>query len=127
MNMDKRPVEGMCMDCKYYYDEEIPDTVGCGECRYGPPAAMPIFGRGVYHESAFPLVSEYEWCWRFEEKPHYGSDLILTWLAVEIIILTNHGEYSDGKNDYERGKIMQCKELMKKIRECIKGNKDGIS
>lgn len=67
--MDRAKTVGMCMDCKFYFDDEIPDTVGCGECRYGPPTAMPIFGKlGEYHERAFPLVSEYDWCWRFENK-----------------------------------------------------------
>ena len=67
--IDKRPVQGQCSECKYYYDREIPPTVGCGECRYGPPTALPIFtARQVYHDAAFPLVSEYEWCWRFEKK-----------------------------------------------------------
>lgn len=117
MNMDKRPIDGMCIECKYYYDEEIPDTVGCGECRYGPPTAMPIFGQGVYHSSAFPLVSEYEWCWRFERKPHYEADKIVTWLTVEIITLTDHGKYPDGATEYENGKIMQCKELIKRIQK----------
>lgn len=70
MNMDDRPVDGMCCDCKFYYDEDIPDTVGCGECRYGPPTALPISGRmEMYHGRAFPLVSEYDWCWQFEKKP----------------------------------------------------------
>lgn len=73
--MDNRPKEvGMCMDCKYYFDKDIPDSVGCGECRYGPPTAMPIFGHGYYHDRAFPLVSEYEWCWRFEDKSLGGGD-----------------------------------------------------
>jgi hypothetical protein len=121
MNMDKRPVEGMCIDCKYYYDEDIPDTVGCGECRYGPPTAMPIFGKGDYHAEAFPLVSEYEWCWKFEKKPDYYADLIAKWLMVEIITLTNKGEYPNGASDYENGKIMQCKELLKRIQKDIKG------
>jgi len=65
--MDKRPVDVYCMDCMFYFDEEIPDTVGCGECRYGPPTALPIFGHGYYHSRAFPLVSEYDWCWRYQE------------------------------------------------------------
>jgi hypothetical protein len=69
MNIDKRPINGMCSDCQYYYDEDIPDTVGCGECRYGPPSAMPISMRmSMYHDRAFPLVSEYDWCWRFKNK-----------------------------------------------------------
>jgi hypothetical protein len=120
MNIDKRPVDDMCIDCKYYYDEDIPDTVGCGECRYGPPTAMPIFGQGVYHSSAFPLVSEYEWCWRFEKKPYYYADLIANWLMVEIITLTNRGEYPNGTNAIEHGRILQCKELMKRIMKDIK-------
>lgn len=57
-----------CMDCKYYYDDETPVTVGCGECRYGPPTALPILGPVAYHHRAFPLVSEYDWCWRFVSK-----------------------------------------------------------
>lgn len=124
MNMDKRPIEGMCIDCKYYYDEDIPDTCGCGECRYGPPAAMPIFGKGDYHARAFPLVSEYDWCWKFEKKLHYEADLVINWLIVEIITLTNHGAYPNGRTDYENGKIMQCKELMKRIQKDIKKSGD---
>lgn len=127
MNMDKRPVEGMCIDCKYYYDEDIPDTCGSGECRYGPPTAMPIFGQGCYHSGAFPMVSEYDWCWKFEIKPHYEADLILKLLTIEIMTLTNRGEYPDGATDYENGKIMQCKELMKRIQKDIKGKKDAVS
>ena len=58
-----------CMNCKFYYDDEIPDTVGCGECRYGPPTALPIFGKyEAYHNRAFPLVSEFDWCWRYIVK-----------------------------------------------------------
>lgn len=68
MKIDKRPVEGMCCECRFYYDGFIPDTVGCGECRFGPPTAMPIImpSPPPYHSAAFPLVSEYDWCWRFE-------------------------------------------------------------
>jgi len=124
MNMDKRPVEGMCIDCKYYYDEDIPDTVGCGECRYGPPTAMPIFGKGAYHDEAFPLVSEYDWCWRFEKKPHYDADLISNWLMVEIITLTKRGECPTGVTSIEHGRILQCKELMKRIQKDIKKSGD---
>jgi len=69
MNIDDRSVDGACMDCKFYYDEHIPDTVGCGECRFGPPTATPHFGAGVYYMAAFPVISEYDWCWRFERKP----------------------------------------------------------
>lgn len=54
-------IEKNCYDCKFYDDSNIPVTVGCGECRYGPPTAtLAIFGR------AFPIVSECDWCWRFE-------------------------------------------------------------
>jgi hypothetical protein len=67
MSMSERPINGSCRRCKFYYDEDIPDTVGCGECRYVPPSAMPISMRmSMYHDRAFPLVSEYDWCWRFE-------------------------------------------------------------
>ena len=121
MNMDKRPVDGICIDCKYYYDEEIPDTVGCGECRYGPPTAMPIFGKGDYHAEAFPLVSEYDWCWKFEKKPHYEADKIMTWCMVSIIAMTEHGKYPNGKNDCERGHIERCKVLIDRIKKDIKG------
>jgi hypothetical protein len=68
MKLDKRSVEGMCFDCKFWYTENTPITTGCGECRYGPPTALPIFGRFDNHTAAFPYVSEYEWCWRFERK-----------------------------------------------------------
>jgi hypothetical protein len=67
MNIDDRSVDGACMDCKFYYDEHLPD-IGCGECRFGPPTAMPHFGAGVYYMAAFPVTSEYGWCWRFERK-----------------------------------------------------------
>lgn len=69
MNMDKRPVNGMCLDCKYYYDEELPD-IGCGECRYGPPTAIKSEASIVngYYSAHYPLVSEYGWCWKFTQK-----------------------------------------------------------
>ena len=68
MTTDNRPIEVYCMECKFYYDNEIPPGCGCGECRYGPPTALPRFEGNTYHNKAFPLVSEYEWCWRFEKK-----------------------------------------------------------
>lgn len=72
MSMDERSVNGMCIECKYYYDKEIPDTVGCGECRYGPPTATKNDASVMtgYYPAHFPLVSEYEWCWKFEHKPN---------------------------------------------------------
>ena len=125
--MDKRPVDNMCAECKYYYDEDTPDTCGSGECRYGPPTAMPIFGQGSYHSGAFPMVSEYDWCWKFEKKPHYEADLILNWLMVDIITLTNRGEHPDGSNGFEHGRLMQCRELIKRIQKDIKGREDAVS
>lgn len=74
MNMDERPVEGMCIDCRFYHDKNITDTVGCGECRFGPLTALPIFGRDAYHTRAFPLVSEYDWRWKFEKKEHIKGE-----------------------------------------------------
>ena len=127
MNMDKRPVDNMCAECKYYYDEDTPDTCGSGECRYGPPTAMPIFGQGSYHSGAFPMVSEYDWCWKFEKKPHYEADLVLNWLMVEIITLTNRGNSPNGIDEYERGKIEQCKELFDRIMKEIKGKEDAVT
>ncbi len=59
---------GECMDCKFYYDDRIPDTVGCGECRYGPPTAIYEGHTSPYASAVFPLVSEYGWCGRFEQK-----------------------------------------------------------
>jgi hypothetical protein len=59
---------GECMDCKFYYDDKIPITVGCGECRYGPPTAIDPLGHGTYFGGHFPVVSECEWCGRFEQK-----------------------------------------------------------
>lgn len=123
MNIDERPVEGMCMDCKFYYDKDVPNTCGSGECRHGSPTAMPIFGQGSYHARAFPLVSEYDWCWRFERQSHYEADLIINWLAVEIITLSHGGKYPDGETDYEKGEIMQCKTLINRIKKDLKGVK----
>lgn len=122
MNMDERSVDGMCIDCKYYYDKDVPDTIGCGECRYGPPTAMPIFGQGVYHSSAFPLVSEYGWCWRFEKRPHYEAEKIMTWCMVSIIDMTENGKCPNGKNEYERGQIKRCKVLIDRIKKDIIDN-----
>jgi len=121
MSVDKRPVDSMCIDCKYYYDEDVPDTCGCGECRYGPPTALPIFGKGDYHAKAFPLVSEYEWCWRFERKCHYEAEKIMTWCMVSLIALTDNGKYPNGKNDCEKGHIERCKVLIERINTEIKG------
>lgn len=67
---DERPIQGQCSDCRFYFDKETPETVGCGECRFGPPTALPIFERGAYHMAAFPLVSEYGWCWKFTQKEY---------------------------------------------------------
>jgi Zn finger protein HypA/HybF involved in hydrogenase expression len=70
MSMDHRPVDGMCMDCKYYYDGRVPDSIGCGECRYGPPSAIKHESSIIngYYSGKFPLVSEYEWCWKFTQR-----------------------------------------------------------
>ena len=66
MYLNKRRADGQCSDCMFYYDEETFVTTGCGECRYGPPTAMPIFNKhDEYHMGQFPVVSEYDWCWRF--------------------------------------------------------------
>ena len=73
MQIDKRTVEGSCYECMFYYDADTPDTCGCGECRFGPPTALPIFGRGDYNHAAFPLVSEYDWCWRFVKKVYTAT------------------------------------------------------
>lgn len=67
VKMDKRFVDGMCMDCKFYYDEELPQ-IGCGECRCNPPTPMYDGRHSPYAMGVFPVIGEYGWCFKFEEK-----------------------------------------------------------
>lgn len=55
-----------CHTCKYW--DGVGDggiswgMNGCGYCRHGPPTA------GCKNQvSAFPITSEYEWCWKWRK------------------------------------------------------------
>jgi hypothetical protein len=65
------PSKDTCNDCKWWYPvtpfgDDLTDT-GCGECRYGPPTAIEV-QHTTRFSSAFPIVSEYDWCGRFERR-----------------------------------------------------------
>lgn len=57
-----------CSDCKFYHDEDVPDTIGCGECICNPPTAIEPHGGNTHYMGHFPLVSEYMSCGKFEMK-----------------------------------------------------------
>jgi hypothetical protein len=110
--MDKRPIDGICIKCEYYYDKEVPDTIGCGECRFGPPTAQPLFNRAVYHDGAFPLVSEYDWCWRFDSKkptelivPHFNNRYFINFCKMvedELAMMYSFCNDADKTQDEEK-------------------------
>ena len=47
-----------CMNCKSYHDEDLPYTIGCGECRRFPPTAIKKCD-SPYAMGKYPMVSEY--------------------------------------------------------------------
>jgi hypothetical protein len=44
-----------CSDCKWYYDEDLPN-VGCGECRRFPPTAIKKCDQ-PYAMGHYPVIS----------------------------------------------------------------------
>ena len=55
-------VKGTCQSCTYFSPSE---QKGMGSCRYN----APLYAQGVC--TAFPLVTEYDWCGRYEEEPSH--------------------------------------------------------
>jgi hypothetical protein len=56
-----------CMDCKSYHDEDLPITMGCGECRRFPPTAIKKCE--PYAMGYYPVISEYNLvCGEFVRK-----------------------------------------------------------
>lgn len=65
--VDYRQTNEICCRCRWWHRTEELDYIGCGECRYGPPTAIAIaFQKPPYGH--FPVISEYEWCGRWEAK-----------------------------------------------------------
>jgi len=58
----------ICVMCKHYHDEDIADTIGCGECRRFPPTAIKKCD-DPYTMGRYPVISEYNNpCYEFEDR-----------------------------------------------------------
>jgi hypothetical protein len=69
------PIKETCVDCKHYRDEDLPDTIGCGECRRFPPTAIKKCDQ-PYAMGKYPVIGENNpICYEFENKN--GRRLVL--------------------------------------------------